>query len=276
MFGHDMFNVLYDSYDVVGKTRREVDVTLFSDVSRSIRSLNPDIVVNASGYTRVDDAEDNREEAMNVNSHALRNIATVCKEKGSVLVHISTDFVFDGKSDRPYTEDDLPSPINAYGESKLGGEREVIASGCEYLIIRTQWLFGSRGKNFVFSIIDRLIKSREVSVVDDQCGCPTYTLDLAFAAEKLIDRNQRGIFHFSGDGAVTWYGFACKIAELSIPGEVRIIPIESADLSLKARRPRDSVLSKEKYRKATGEDPRHWEVMLRDFLKKTYEGGVAW
>lgn len=271
-----MFNVLYDSYDVVGKGKREVDVTLLSDVSRSIRSLSPDIVVNASAYTRVDDAEDDKEEAMNVNSHALRIISSVCKEKGAVLVHISTDFVFDGELDRPYVEDDVPSPINAYGESKLGGEREVIVSGCEYLIIRTQWLFGSRGKNFVFSIIDKLIKTGKVSVVDDQYGCPTYTLDLARATEKLLDRNQRGIFHFSGDGEVTWYGFACKIAELSIPGEVSISPIGSTDLSLKARRPRNSVLSKEKYRKATGEDPRHWEVMLRDFLKKTYEGGVAW
>jgi dTDP-4-dehydrorhamnose reductase len=244
MFGHDMFNVLYDSYDVVGKGRREVDVTLFSDVSRSITSLKPDFVVNASGYTRVDDAEEEKEEAFQVNSLALKNISAV--------------------------------PINAYGESKLEGEKEVIASGCNYLIIRTQWLFGPQGRNFVFAIVDKLKKTGEVTVVDDQYGCPTYTLDLAHATEKLLRRNQRGIFNFSGEGVVSWFGFACKIAEFSVPEEVRVIPIMSTDLSMKARRPRNSVLTKEKYKKVVGENPRHWEEMLRDFLRRTYEGGVAW
>lgn len=276
MFGHDMFNVLYGSYEVVGKSRREADVTLFSDVSRSITSIKPDIVINASGYTRVDDAEIQKIEAMKVNSHALKNISTVCKENGAVLVHISTDFIFNGEKKGPYNEDDEPAPLNVYGESKLGGEREVIESGCNYLILRTQWLFGPRGRNFVFAIIDKLRKSGKASVVDDQYGCPTYTHDLALAAMKLISLNERGVFHFSGEGEVSWYNFARKIAEISMTEDVKIVPIKSTELSMKTRRPRNSALSKEKYKKVVGEGPRHWEAMLRDFLSRMYDGGVAW
>jgi dTDP-4-dehydrorhamnose reductase len=241
MLGHDIFNVLYESYEVVGKGRRQVDVTMVSDLSRTITSIKPDFVVNASGYTKVESAEDQPDEKIG-----------------------------------PYAEEDEPSPLNVYGESKLEGEKEVVSSGCEYLIVRTQWLFGPHGKNFVFSIIDKLNRDGKASVVDDQYGCPTYTVDLALAVLKLMRLNQRGIFHFSGCGEVSWYGFACKIAEYSIPEEVNIIPLKSSDLRMKARRPRNSVLSKEKYSRVVGENPRLWEEMLRDFLRRSFEGGVAW
>lgn len=276
MLGHDIFNVLYESYKVVGKGRREVDVTMVSDLSRTITSIKPDYVVNASGYTKVESAEDQPEEAFKVNAEALKNISSVCKRNGSLLVHIGTDFIFNGEKIGPYAEEDEPSPLNVYGESKLEGEKEVVSSGCEYLIVRTQWLFGPHGKNFVFSIIDKLNKEGKASVVDDQYGCPTYTVDLALAVLKLMRLEQRGIFHFSGSGEVSWYGFACKIAEYSIPEEVNIIPLKSSDLHMKARRPRNSVLSKEKYSMVVGEKPRLWEEMLRDFLRRTFEGGVAW
>lgn len=276
MLGHDLYDVFHTHYTVVAKNRREVDVTLISDVSRSIHSAKPDYVVNATGYTKVEEAEDDKDEAMRVNSEALKNLATVCGDSGAVLVHYSTDFVFDGRNSTPYKEDDEPCPINSYGRSKLLGENEVITAGCEYLIIRTQWLFGPHGKNFVFAIVDRLKKERKISVVDDQIGCPTYTVDLAEATMKLIGRNQRGIFHFSGEGEVSWYGFATRIAELSIPEDVEITPVKSSEFSLKAPRPPYSVLSKEKYTMAVQETPRIWDEMLREFLRRTFESGVAW
>lgn len=276
MLGHDIFNVFYDRYEVVGKGKREVDVTLFSDVSRVVTSMRPDFIINASAYTKVDASEDHFEEAKSVNSEALKHISTTCKKIGSVLIHFSTDFVFDGENKSPYVEEDEPSPINRYGESKLGGEMEIRSSGCEHIIVRTQWLFGPRGKNFVFSIIDTLKRDRQVFVVDDQYGCPTYTVDLARAVDQLMKLDRRGIYHFSGEGEVSWFEFARKIADYSISEEVSILPMKSAELEGKARRPKNSVLSKGKYINAVGEHPRRWEEMLQDFLKRTFEGGVAW
>lgn len=276
MLAHDLFEVFREEFEVVPKNRREVDITLETDVRRAILSVRPDVVLNAAGYTAVDRAEKERELALAVNGRAPGLLGRVCREAGALLVHFSTDYVFDGEKRAPYAEEDDTSPLNHYGYTKLLGEGEVIESGCEYLIIRTQWLFGPKGRNFVFSIVDRFRREGKASVVNDQVGCPTHTHDLALATFRLVTGNQRGIFHFSGEGETTWFDFARKIAELAVPEDVDITPIKSVDLKLPARRPQYSVLSKKKYTDAVGSPPRHWEEMLKSFLKRVFEGGVVW
>ncbi|RMG57241.1 MAG: dTDP-4-dehydrorhamnose reductase [Deltaproteobacteria bacterium] len=276
MLAHDILQVFSEKWEVIPRSRREVDVTMETDVQRAVSSLKPHVVINASGYTKVDAAETERDLALLVNGEAPGTLARICRDMGILLVHYSTDYVFDGKKSSPYREEDPTNPINYYGETKLAGEERIRESGCEHIIIRTQWLFGPRGRNFVFAIVDRLRREGSARVVDDQVGCPTYTLDLARATEKLIDSGGRGTFHFSGEGEATWFDFARRIAEKSIPDEVTIEPIKSRELNLPAERPSYSVLSKEKFTSRTGESPRHWEEMLSDFLKRVFEGGVAW
>lgn len=276
MLGSDLFELLSSDFDLTGRTERDSDVTLYTDISRAVSAARPDIIVNATGYTKVDDAEIEREKAEKVNGEALKHLSKICRERDALLVHFSTDYVFDGEHKKPYREDDETSPINHYGLTKLMGEKEILSSGCQYIIIRTQWLYGPHGKNFVFSIIDKLKKEGRAMVVDDQVGCPTYSADLAEAVCCLLEENKRGIFNFSSSGEASWFEFASKIAELSLPDPVDIVPVKSSAFETRAKRPFYSVLSKEKYAKETGNRPRDWDKMLPDFLKRVFEGGVAW
>lgn len=276
MLGQDLHETLSGEFDVVTRVKRETDVTLMSDIRRVVEKENPQIIVNASGYTDVDGSEIEKKEAYLINQDGAKHLACLARERDALIVQFGTDYIFDGKKGEPYTEEDPPSPLGVYGESKLEGEREIIKSGARHLIIRTQWLFGRHGKNFVFSIVDRLKRKGSVEVVDDQVGCPTYTRDLAEATGTLLSMGLEGTFHFSGEGETSWFGFARTIGESTIPEKITVHPVKTVNLNLSARRPAYSVLSKKKYSNATGRLPRRWESMLEDFLRTVFEGGVAW
>jgi dTDP-4-dehydrorhamnose reductase len=191
----------------------EIDITDEPAVRALFAREGPSVVINATGFTDVDGAEAEPQAADQVNRVGPACLARACRDAGALLVHYSTDYVFDGRSDRPYRPDDTPNPINAYGRSKLAGEREITTAGCPYLLIRSSWFFAPHGRNFVRAILDRAATRPAVDVVDDQHGRPTYAVDLASMTLQLIESGCHGTFHAANDGQCSWFELACAIVE---------------------------------------------------------------
>ena len=231
---------------------RDLDITDDARVSALLADVKPAIVINAAGYTDVEGCEENGEQAFEVNGRAPGYIAETCHESGSLFVHYSTDYVFNGEK-QEYRETDSPDPINVYGASKLLGEQIIQETHDNFLIIRTSWLFGPHGRNFVDTMLTLSQQMDKVKVVNDQFGNPTYTKDLATATASLLDR-EPGIYHVTNYGICSWYEFARAI----IPNA---IPCSSDEFPRKARRPRYSVLYSTKTRPL-----RHWREALADYL----------
>ena len=239
----------------------------------ALRANAPDIIINCAAFTNVDGCETQQELAMQVNGAGPGLLAELARQTGAVLLHISTDFVFDGHKTSPYLEDDLPNPLSVYGKSKLAGEQQIQQSDLDkYFIIRTSWLYGAGGSNFVETII-RLAKERsELKIVADQRGTPTWTEDLARAIFALLRGDRYGLYHYSNDGECSWHEFACEIinqvrfVEALQVKEVQQIPTEGYPLP--AVRPKYSVLSKEKIKQATGLAIPFWQLSLKTYLTK--------
>lgn len=248
MLGHDLAAV----YPGAALRGHELDITDEGAVSACIRDLSPDLVVNAAAYTDVDGCEDNRDLAFAVNGEALAHIALACSDAGAMLVHYSTDYVFDG-SKTEYIESDTPAPINVYGASKLLGEQNIVKNTDDYRIIRTSWLFGRHGKNFVETMLHLSKQMDQVRVVNDQVGKPTYTVDLARKTPEIVSL-EPGIYHVTNDGVCSWYEFARAIIE-------NVVPCSSAEFLRKAKRPAYSVLANTKTAPL-----RHWSDALADYL----------
>lgn len=244
-----------------------LDITNPDEVEEAFDKVRPDIVYNCSAYTDVDGAEKNVEQAIAVNSTAVSLLGQYCYNYKSLLVHISTDYVFDGKGNSPYKPDDKTSPRTAYGKSKLMGENAIIESQCEFLIIRTSWLFGPYGKNFVETIINLASTRDEIKVVDDQIGCPTYTLDLADTMIELAQNGSSGIYHFSNQPACSWYDFACEIVTMASL-LCKVNPCKTADFPRPAQRPAYSVLDISKTAEALKHPVGLWKDSLADYIGK--------
>lgn len=228
-------------HEVIALDRTKLDVTDRDQVLSVMMDLKPDFVINTAAYTAVDDAEDNADETFRVNAEAVQYLAEACSTNDVFLIHISTDYVFDGKSEDGYNEDDVKNPISVYGKSKSVAE-DLIRDHCsKYAIIRSSWLFGPHGKNFVDTMLTLAESKKEVSVVNDQIGCPTYTMDLAAGIADFIKTPQIGIFHLTNSTALSWFEFAKLIFKLA-KKEVKVSPISSAELGRKAQRPQNSVL----------------------------------
>jgi len=219
----------------------DLDITDFESTRQFVQDHGPDTIIHAAAFTQVDDCENNPDLAFQVNSLGTRNVAIAANDVGAKLFYISTDYVFDGSKDTPYREYDNPNPINIYGTSKLLGERFVIEQMNKFFIIRIAWLYGFKGKNFVTTILRLAKEKKELEVVDDQRGCPTFTLDVARQVERLIPTDSYGIYHCTSQGSCTWYDFACEIVNLA-GLKVRVKPIDSEKLSLAAKRPAYAVL----------------------------------
>lgn len=268
MLGQDLVKVLESSFEVVALGRDELDVSLYNNVKKVLKEVSPQVVINAAGYTDVDACERKSRLAFAVNGEGAKNLARAASVLKAKLVYISTDYVFDGKKESPYSEEDQPNPLNVYGESKLMGERYVQKFADDYLIVRTQWLFGPGGKNFVDTILDLSQNRERIEVVDDQVGSPTYTMDLSRAILSLLEKDLWGVFHVSNSGSCSWYEFAKEILTQVGRDTVQLIPISSADLTRPARRPLYSVLSNEKLRKEAGVAMRPWQEALKDYLRE--------
>jgi dTDP-4-dehydrorhamnose reductase len=262
MLGQDLTEILGQQSH--GIDVDEIDITSPDSCSRAIRDLKPDTVVNCAAYTDVDGCETHKETAMQVNGEGVGNLARATKEAGALLVHVSTDYVFDGTKESPYVETDPPRPLNMYGRSKLAGETNA-AGNPDHLIVRTQWLYGLRGKNFVETMLRLAGERDELAVVDDQTGSPTWTVDLSNAIIALIKKDRRGIYHAVNSGSCSWDEFARAIfQEEGLP--VRVLPQTTEQLNRPALRPLNSRLDCGKLTADTGFCLRHWREALKMYL----------
>lgn len=275
MLGTEIARQLKNSnIDYIG-TDIDVDITKL-EVLEDFANKNPKIdwIINCSAYTAVDKAEDDKDFANLLNNIGPKNISSVAKKINAKMIHISTDYVFDGTGTTPYTEDMDVKPIGVYGQTKADGEKSVIDSGCEYFIFRTAWLYGYDGKNFVYTMLKLMESKQELSVVSDQKGTPTFAGDLANCVIKTItSKNQIpcGIYHCTDLGEITWYDFACEIykqgkATGKLSNECKINPCSTDEFPTKAKRPAYSVLSKEKIQQALGITLPMWNESLNVFM----------
>jgi dTDP-4-dehydrorhamnose reductase len=275
MLGTEIARQLKNSnIDYIG-TDIDVDITKL-EVLEDFANKNPKIdwIINCSAYTAVDKAEDDKDFANLLNNIGPKNISSVAKKINAKMIHISTDYVFDGTGTTPYTEDMDVKPIGVYGQTKADGEKSVIDSGCEYYIFRTAWLYGYDGKNFVYTMLKLMESKQELSVVSDQKGTPTFAGDLANCVIKTItSKNQIpcGIYHCTDLGEITWYDFACEIykqgkATGKLSNECKINPCSTDEFPTKAKRPAYSVLSKEKIQQALGITLPMWNESLNVFM----------
>jgi len=248
-----------------------LDITDISSVSEFYFSLHPVVVINCAAYTAVDKAEQEPELALKLNSLAVKNLSDASVKFNSLLVHISTDYIFNGKGHRPYVETDTPEPVSVYAKSKYDGEKQMLSACQKGVIIRTSWLYSSFGNNFVKTILKYSKERRSLDVVCDQIGSPTYAGDLALTILKIIpgiiDHHGIEIFHYSNEGVASWFDFAKTITEFA-GINCKINPIETKDYPLPASRPFYSVLNKSKIKERFGLEIPYWKDSLEECLKK--------
>jgi len=303
--GSELLPLLAKIGEVVAVGRAECDFTSTQAVRELVGSVHPAVIVNPAAYTAVNEAEANRELAFAINAAAPGALAEEAHKCGAMLVHYSTDYVFDGAKEGSYDEFDQPAPLNVYGASKLAGERAVAAAGGRYLVLRTSWLYGPGGNNFLLTI-RRLAREREeLRIVDDQVGGPTSSLQLAHATARIVrewataseSEFPAGLYHATAGGSVSWFGFAQAIVDALIPNSPansrkaereaergdpfrlqRIVPITSAEHPTPARRPLNSVLCNFKFERTFGFCLANWELGLAEVVRelRRREGGAGW
>jgi dTDP-4-dehydrorhamnose reductase len=255
-------------HELVLTDREELDITDSQTVDNYISKSKPDIIINTAAYTAVDKAEEEKELAESINALGPKILAEAAKKNKAIFFHISTDFVFDGKSKTPYIEDDEPKPVSIYGQTKYDGDLAIKEIGGKYYILRPAWLYSPFGKNFVKTMIKLGQERDELKVVADQIGCPTYTYDLANAIKFIIDHNfsaDFGLYHFTGDGSCSWFEFATEIIKLS-EGCAKVLKITTKEYGAPAARPAYSVLNCTKI-KALGVKTYPWQKSLRKCLE---------
>ncbi|MED3946207.1 dTDP-4-dehydrorhamnose reductase [Priestia aryabhattai] len=253
-------------FEVYGFGRDKMDITNQAQVQEVINTLKPNIVLHSAAHTQVDLAESEPEQAFSINAYGTRNVAVAAEAVGAKLVYVSTDYVFDGTTDEPYNEFSPTSPLGVYGKSKLAGEQFVRDLHSNFFIVRTSWVYGKYGANFVKTMLKLGQERKELSVVADQIGCPTYTLDLAHAILELVDTQKYGVYHISNSGSCSWYEFAKEIFKVS-DMEVQVNPCTTADFPRPAARPANSVFEHMSIKLNNFTSIRHWREALSSFLK---------
>jgi dTDP-4-dehydrorhamnose reductase len=293
--GTDLALLLPQLGELVALNRQELDLTKSSDIRRMIQKLKPQWIVNAAGYTAVDRAETDEFTARAVNEQAPAIMAETAKEIGAALVHYSTDYVFDGSKKSPYEENDIPNPINAYGKTKLGGERAIQEGGALHLIFRTEWVYATQGRNFLLAILQLATQKQELRIVSDQIGSPTTSREIAAATVRVISQlmnreegvrsltTSGGIYHMTAEGETSWYEFTKAILEeassktQNLPWvnaatkgrpllTKRVLPITTAEYPTTARRPAYSVLSTQRLHDRFGIRLPSWRAQLRSLF----------
>jgi len=283
MLGLDLCQELRSSYvvegaDIAASARQDVkfyrsDITDRDNIGGIVADARPNFVIHTAARTDVDGCESDKASAYRVNAKGAENVALACSKSGATMIYISTDFVFDGKQDRPYKETDPTAPLSIYGDSKLEGEKLVQKALKCHFILRTSWLYGANGKNFVDTIVAKAATEKALRIVDDQAGSPTYTKDLAKAIRRLLDevtahKSQAkgyGIYHISNSGKVSWYEYAKTIVKLA-GRKTKVVPISSEELNRPAKRPAMSVLDNSKFFRFTGYRMRSWKAALKDYM----------
>ena len=266
-----------DKFDVAGFNHRQLNLSDLAAVREKLRNTRFDILINAAGFTKVDLCETQPDRAFLINAEAPRVVAEICDEKNARLIHFSTDYVFGGERREPYTEEDQASPISVYGESKLGGENNVLAAKSQNLVVRVSWVFGPDRPSFIDAMIQQAQENDEVDAVADKFSTPTYTLDIAAMLPEFFDANVAGgILHFANAGQCSWREYAQWAVDCCHNGG---LPLKSKTIGERklrdmtnwiARRPVYSVLSSAKYTKLTGISPRTWREAVSDYITRFY------
>tara|TARA_A100001015_G_C15022454_1_gene728696 strand:+ start:2001 stop:2870 length:870 start_codon:yes stop_codon:yes gene_type:complete len=261
--------------EIIFSSRTLIDIRDFHETKKTISEIQPNIIINAAAYTAVDEAEKNFQEADVINHLAVMNIATICKNLNIFLIHISTDYVFNGYSQTPYTESSLTDPKTIYGKTKLDGENAILKSNCNYAIIRTSWVFSEYGDNFLKTMMKLSAKKNKILVVDDQVGCPTYAQDLAKAISLLLPLIKKKvkintIYNFCGDKEISWYKFAVFIfstmKQLGHKVPKHVIKAKSIHMNFVADRPYFSVLNSSKFCNQFKTKPSNWEIAVNKII----------
>jgi len=266
-----------DEYDVTGFNHAQLDLSNLDDVRGKLRALSFDVLINAAAFTNVDLCETERDRAFMINGEAPGVLAEICREKGAKLIHFSTDYVFDGEKRAPYTEEDEAKPISVYGESKLAGEKNVLAADGGHLVVRVSWVFGPDRPSFVDSMVKRAQEHEKVDAIADKFSAPTYTLDIAEMLPRFFNRESAGgVLHFANAGECSWQQYAqwavdcCEQGGLPLKTK-KIVGSKLKDMSnWVARRPVYSVLSTEKYAQLGGTSPRTWRDAVADYITRFY------
>lgn len=266
MLGHDLQEVLNDKHELILTTSETLNITDKNQVLKVICENKPDIVINSAAYTDVDGCEDNHDIAYGVNGEGVRNLAIACKEIDCPLVHISTDYVFNGKNNRPWVEDDEIDPINVYGKSKLEGEEAILEILDKYFIVRTAWLYGVNGRNFPKTMLELAKNHSEITVVYDEVGSPTYTLDLAYGISQLIETEYYGIYHLTNSESCSWCEFARYIFEVA-DVDVNVIPVTASEFARPAPRPSYSVLENKNWINNGFKPLRSYKEAIKEYIE---------
>ena len=279
--GHELRHTLKTVGDLTAVSRTELDLTQADTIRQMVQTVAPEVIVNAAAYTAVDKAETEQDTAKAVNAIAPTVLAEESQTLGATLVHISTDYVFNGRKNTPYLETDMPEPLGVYGRTKLMGEEGIRQSCDRHIIIRTAWVYGAQGKgNFVKTMLKYGAQREEMRVVVDQVGSPTWTKDLAEATTELVKQSQQsnevlGLYHYANSGVISWYDFAVAIFEeaeaIGFPLAVkRVVPITTAEYPLPAQRPAYSSLSNRRIADVLGTHPPHWRQSLRAMMTELH------
>ncbi|MCQ2970872.1 MAG: dTDP-4-dehydrorhamnose reductase [archaeon] len=266
MLGYDLQEVLKKTHELILTTSETLDITDKKHTMEFISNKKPDIVINSAAYTDVDGCEENQDIAYAVNSEGVKNLAIACKEIDCPLVHISTDYVFNGKNDKPWIEDDNVGPISVYGKSKLRGEEYILEILDKFFIVRTAWLYGINGRNFPKTMLELAKNHSEITVVYDEVGTPTYTSDLAKAISELIKTDFYGIYHLTNSGSCSWCEFARYIFEVANV-DVKVIPVTASEFARSASRPNYSVLKNKNWIKKGFNPLRSYKEAIKEYIE---------
>jgi dTDP-4-dehydrorhamnose reductase len=266
MLGQDLVAQIRDRHELVPLTIEDADITVQAQIASHVEKSRPDVVMHLAAFTAVDDCESQRETAFQVNGEGTRNVALACREFHVPMLYVSTDYVFNGKKESPYVEDDPTGPLNVYGESKLRGEIYVRELLEKYWIVRTSWLFGPLGKNFVRTILRRARGEGRLRVVNDQVGAPTYTVDLAVKLEEIVHRAGYGVYHATNQGYCSWYEFGQEILRQAGLSQVENLPITSDAARRPAARPGNSRLANRRLELEGLRPSPPWQDALKRYL----------
>jgi dTDP-4-dehydrorhamnose reductase len=264
--GWELARALAGAGEVVATDRDALDLSDADAIRSVVREVKPAVIVNSAAYTAVDRAESDWGDALQVNGVAPGILAEEAKRAGALLVHYSTDYVFDGFRNAPYLEGDAPNPVNAYGRSKLEGEGRVLSSGCRCLLLRTSWLYGPRGSNFFLAMARKAVAAEPLRVVNDQHGVPTESKFVAEMTMALLQRPEEGTFHVVPSGKTTWHGFALAIVD-ALRSKSAVTAISSGEYPTPARRPLYSILDNGKLSRTLGSAPPPWQLLLDRCIK---------
>jgi dTDP-4-dehydrorhamnose reductase len=268
MLGRDLTTCLSErGYEILALPHDELDITDLKAVRTAADEFEPGLVINCAAYTKVDEAEKEEPRALMVNGLGVQNICLACQQRDVPLVHFSTDYIFDGAKEVPYTIYDEPNPISAYGRSKLLGERYLLWLLSRFYLIRTSWLFGLHGKNFIETMLELGQREKQISVIKDQKGCPTWSYHLVQAVVELIQTERYGIYHITNSEPTTWYDFAREIFRIC-EMDVEVLPVTSDKFPRPAMRPQNSILDPFPLPQVLGREMPSWREALKEYIER--------